>query len=96
MPGVEDEMVHVDVAVPFAASVADVHITVRPLSVPATLTVPAKFWVLVKVRTSVVDAPVLKLTSFDAADTVKSPTWTVMIVEFVTVGLPPEPFRVTA
>jgi len=43
MPGVEDEMVHVDVAVPFAASVADVQVTVRPLKVPATLTVPAKF-----------------------------------------------------
>jgi len=74
MPGVEDEIVHVEVAVPLAASVADVQVTVRPLSVPATLTVPAKFWVLVRVRASVVEAPLLKLTLFDAADTVKSPT----------------------
>src|SRR5207253_5324983 len=34
--------------------------------------------------------------SSDAALTVKSPTWTVMMVELVTVGLPPEPFSVTA
>ena len=38
----------------------------------------------------------LKLMSSDAALTVKSPTWTVMMVELVTVGLPPEPFSVTA
>src|SRR3989442_15935706 len=74
-------MVHVDVAVPLAASVAEVHVTVRPLSVPATLTVPAKFWVLVMVSASVVDAPVLKLMSDEAALTVKSPTWTVMVSE---------------
>ena len=43
MPGVDDEIVHVDVAVPLAASVADVQVTVRPLRVPATLTLPAKF-----------------------------------------------------
>ena len=87
---------HVDVAVPFAASVAEVQVTVRPLSVPATLTVPAKFCVLVNVNTSVVEAPELKLMSSDTALTVKSPTCTVMRVEFVTVGLPPEPFSVTA
>ena len=51
---------------------------------------------LVNVNTSVVDAPVLKLMFDEAADTVKSPTWTVMTVELVTVGLPPEPFNVTA
>jgi len=43
MPGVDEDMVHVDVAVPLAASVALVQVTVRPLRVPATLTVPAKF-----------------------------------------------------
>jgi len=42
-PGVDDEMVHVDVAVPLAASVALVHVIVRPVPTPATLTVPAKF-----------------------------------------------------
>ena len=77
-PGVEDEIVHVDVAVPLAASVALVHVIVRPVPTPATLTVPAKFCVLVNVNASVVEAPVLKLTSFDAADTVKSPTWTII------------------
>ena len=51
---------------------------------------------LVKVRTSVVDAPVLKLMFEEAALTVKSPTCTVITVELVTVGLPPEPVRVTA
>src|SRR3989454_12506087 len=80
-PGVEDEIVHVDVAVPLAASVADVQVTVRPLSVPATLTPPAKFWVLVRVRASVVEAPVLKLMSDEAALTVKSPTWTIIVSE---------------
>src|SRR6058998_2650904 len=79
IPGVEDEMVHVDVAVPLAASVAEVHVTVRPLSVPATLTVPAKFCVLVNVRASVVEAPVLKLMFDEAALTVKSPTWTMIV-----------------
>jgi len=80
-PGVDDEIVQVDVAVPLAASVALVHVIVRPEPTPATLTVPAKFWVLVNVRTSVVDAPVLKLTSDEAADTVKSPTWTIIVTE---------------
>ena len=95
MPGVDEDMVHVEVAVPLAASVADVQVTVRPLKVPATLTVPAKFWVLVRVRASVVEAPVLKLMSDEAGLTVKSPTWTVMTVELVTVGVPPDPVRAT-
>jgi len=51
--------------------------------------------VLVRDRASVVEAPVLKLTSTDAADTVNSPTWTVIVVELVTVGLPPDPVRAT-
>jgi len=42
-PGLDDEMVHVDVAVPLAASVALVHVIVRPAPTPATLTEPAKF-----------------------------------------------------
>ena len=42
-PGVEDEIVQVEVAVPFAARVAEVHEAVRPVPAPATLTVPAKF-----------------------------------------------------
>ena len=42
-PGVDDEIVQVDVAVPLAASVALVHVIVRPEPTPATLTVPAKF-----------------------------------------------------
>ena len=50
---------------------------------------------LVKVTASVVDAPVLKLMFDEAALTVKSPTWTVMTVELVTVGLPPDPVRAT-
>jgi len=94
-PGVDDEIVHVDVVVPLAVSEAEVHVIVRPVPTPATLTVPAKFWVLVNVNTSVVDAPELKLTSTDAADTTKSPTWTVIVVELVTVGLPPDPVRAT-
>ena len=69
----------VEVAVPLAARVAEVQLTVNPATEPATLTVPAKFCVLVSVRTSVVEEPVLKLTSDDAAATVKSPTWTVMV-----------------
>ena len=67
-------MVQVEVAVPLAASVALVQLTVRPESVPATLTVPAKFCVLVRVNTSVVEVPVLKLRSEDAAESVKLPT----------------------
>ena len=42
-PGVDDEIVHVDVAVPLAARVAEVHVIVRPVPTPATLTTPAKF-----------------------------------------------------
>ena len=42
-PGVDDEIVHVEVAVPLAARVALVHVIVRPVPIPATLTVPAKF-----------------------------------------------------
>jgi len=42
-PGVDDEIVHVEVAVPLAARVALVHVIVRPVPTPATLTVPAKF-----------------------------------------------------
>ena len=65
----------VDVAVPLAVGVAEVQLTVRPEVVPLTLTPPAKFWVLVSVRASVVVVtPVLKLTSDEAALTVKSPT----------------------
>ena len=42
-PGVDDEIEHVDVAVPLAARVALVHVIPRPEPTPATLTVPAKF-----------------------------------------------------
>ena len=42
-PGVDDETVHVEVAVPLAARVALVHVIVRPEPTPATFTVPAKF-----------------------------------------------------
>ena len=42
-PGVEDEMVQVDAAVPFAVRVGLVHETVRPVTEPATFTVPAQF-----------------------------------------------------
>ena len=42
-PGLDDEIVHVEVAVPLAARVALVHVIVRPEPTPATLTVPAKF-----------------------------------------------------
>ena len=73
-PGVDEDIVHVEVAVPLAARVPEVQLTVRPATEPATLTVLAKFCVLVRVRTSVVDEPVLKLRSDDAAATVKSPT----------------------
>jgi len=51
--------------------------------------------VLVNVNASVVEAPVLKLMFDEAALTVKSPTCTVITVELVTVGLPPEPVRAT-
>jgi hypothetical protein len=79
---VDDEIVHVDVAVPFAESVAEVQLTDRPVTEPATFTLPAKFCVLVNVRTSVVVVtPVLKLMSDEAALTVKSPTWTVIVTE---------------
>jgi hypothetical protein len=72
--------VHVEVAVPLAANVAEVQLTLKPVTEPATFTLPAKFCVLVNVRTSVVVVtPVLKLMSDDAAETVKSPTWTVMV-----------------
>jgi hypothetical protein len=73
----EEEMVHVEVAVLLAARVAEVQLTVKPASEPAALTVPAKFCVLVRLKASVVDAPVFKLRSDEAAETVKSPTWTV-------------------
>ena len=85
MPGVDEEIVHVEVAVPLAARVALVQLTVRPDRVPATLTVLAKFCVLVSVNTSVVEDPVLKLTSEDAAATVKSPTCTMIVTECVAV-----------
>jgi hypothetical protein len=65
--------------VPLAVRVPLVHVTVSPVAEPATLTVPAKFWMLVNVNASVVDDPVLKLRSDDAEDTVKSPTWTRML-----------------
>jgi len=42
-PEVDDEIVHVEVAVPLAARVALVHVIERPEPTPATLTVPAKF-----------------------------------------------------
>jgi hypothetical protein len=67
-----------------------VQLIVKPATEPATLTVPAKFWVLVRVRASVFEEPVLKLTSDDAAETVKSPTWTTMAAECV----PTEPVPV--
>ena len=74
-------MVQVEVAVPLAARVPEVQLTVKPATEPATLTVPAKFCVLVRVRASVVEEPVLKLMSDEAAETVKSPTWTVIVTE---------------
>ena len=64
----------VDAAVPLAVRVALVQDTVKPVTEPATLTVPAKFWTLARLTLSVVDAPVLKLMSDEAATAVKSPT----------------------
>ncbi len=49
---------------------------------------------LVKVIVEVSDAPALPFS--DVAEMVKSPTWTVITVELVTVGLPPDPFSVTS
>ena len=49
---------------------------------------------LVRVKTSGVEAPVLKLTSEDAAAIVKSPTWTVIVTEWVAVPVAAVPVSV--
>lgn len=75
-PGVELFSVHVEVApVWLAVNVTDGQDTVRPAAVVTVkLTLPAKFSLLANVNTSVVEVPLLMLTSKEAADTVKSPT----------------------
>jgi hypothetical protein len=88
--------VQVEVAVPFAFNVAEVQLTVRPVTEPATLTPPVKSSVLVRVRTSVVVVtPVLKLTSDEAAETLKSPTWTRILAEWLGAPLELVPVTVT-
>ncbi len=66
-------------------------VAVRPvvgLPVGVRVTEPTKFWVLVSVTDiDAPEAPLLKLTGV-TAEIVKSPTWTVMVVEFVGGGVP--------
>ncbi len=73
-------------------------VTVRPvvgLTVGVRVTVPTKFWVLVRVTD--IEAPVapeLKFTGV-TAEIVKSPTWTVTVAWWDAVPGDPEPVMVT-
>ncbi len=81
-----DASVHDAVTVALAVMAVPVvgHVTVRPVAGVTTevrLTVPAKFWTLVRVTVIAEPvAPLLKLTG-ELTESVNSPTWTVAEAE---------------